>query len=104
MRCRPLALALAAALVVAIPPRDVQAQTTMDAKSATFLHQQYLADMDSVHAKVMALATAIPADKYSWRPQTGVRSVGEVLGHLAGEWYYYLPQSVAGKPAPEYAS
>jgi uncharacterized damage-inducible protein DinB len=98
------ALSLAAAMAIVAPSRAALAQNAMDAKSAAFLRQQYLMDMDSLHAKVMALATAIPEDKYSWRPQAGVRSVGEVLGHLAGEWYYYLPQSVGAKPHADYAS
>ena len=99
-----LALSLAAAATIVSPLRTARAQDVMDVKAAALLRHQYLADMDTVHAKVMALATAIPEDKYSWRPQAGVRSVSEVLGHLAGEWYYYLPQSVAGKPAPGYES
>jgi uncharacterized damage-inducible protein DinB len=99
-----LVLSLVAATALATPLRAAHAQDAMDAKSAAFLRQQYLADMDSLHAKVMALATAIPEDKYGWRPQAGVRSVGEVLGHFAGEWYYYLPQSVAAKPHADYAS
>jgi uncharacterized damage-inducible protein DinB len=99
-----LVLSLVAATALATPLRAALAQDAMDAKSAAFLRQQYLTDMDSLHAKVIALATAIPEDKYSWRPQAGVRSVGEVLGHFAGEWYYYLPQSVAAKPHADYAS
>jgi hypothetical protein len=31
-----------------------------------------------------------------------VRSVGEVLGHLAGEWSFYLPQSVAKNPPADF--
>jgi uncharacterized damage-inducible protein DinB len=39
-----------------------------------------LSDMES---KVMALAKAVPEDKYSWRPAPGVRSFGEVFLHIA---------------------
>lgn len=39
-----------------------------------------LADSES---KVMALARAIPEDKYAWRPAAGVRSFGEVFFHIA---------------------
>jgi uncharacterized damage-inducible protein DinB len=91
-------------MAIVTPLRAAHAQDVMDAKSAAFVRQQYLSDMDSVHAKVMALANAIPEDKYAWRPQAGVRSVGEVLGHLAGEWYYYLPQSVAANPPADFGS
>jgi uncharacterized damage-inducible protein DinB len=103
--CRfPRLLSLAVLLAVVAPLRAAHAQAVMDARSATFLREQYLTDMDSVHAKVMALASAIPEDRYDWRPGPGVRSVGEVLGHLAGEWYYYLPMSVAAKPAAAYSN
>jgi len=33
--------------------------------------------------KLIDLAEAIPADKYGWRPADGVRSVSEVLMHVA---------------------
>ena len=32
---------------------------------------------------LVAMADAIPADKYGWRPAPGVRSVSEVLMHVA---------------------
>lgn len=37
----------------------------------------------SRETKLLALARAIPEDKYSWRPAPGVRSVAEVLTHAA---------------------
>jgi len=82
--------------------RDVVAQEVMDARSAAYLRDRYLADMDTVHAKIMALANAIPADKYAWRPAQGVRSVSEVLMHVASEWLYYGPQSVGAKPPADF--
>lgn len=32
----------------------------------------------------LALAKAIPEEKYTWRPMEGVRSFGEVFAHMAG--------------------
>ena len=90
-----LALSLAAVAAIAIAPA-ARAQDVLDAKSAAHIRDEYLADLDAVHAKVMALANAIPADKYSWRPAQGVRSVSEALMHIASEWYVYTPMSVAG--------
>ncbi len=81
---------------------DLVAQEVIDAKAASYLRDRYLADMDTVHAKFMALASAIPADKYSWRPAQGVRSVSEVLMHVASEWFYYGPQSVGAKPPADF--
>jgi uncharacterized damage-inducible protein DinB len=94
-------LALVATLAAAAPV-TARAQNVMDAKTAGFLRDRYVADMDSVHAKIMALAAAIPEDKYSWRPAAGVRSVSEVLMHLASEWMFYTPMSVGGKPPADF--
>jgi uncharacterized damage-inducible protein DinB len=54
--------------------------------------------MKEVEEKVVGLAEAIPADKYAWRPAPGVRSVSEVLMHIASEHYVYLPMSIGAKP------
>jgi uncharacterized damage-inducible protein DinB len=92
---------VAACLLVAslVSARDVSAQATLSTADAAQLRTQYLTDLDTVHVKTIALATAIPEDKYSWRPAPGVRSVSEVLMHLSGEWYFFCPRSV-GADAP----
>ena len=36
---------------------------------------EFLAQQDGVEKHLLALAEAIPAEKYSWRPAEGVRSV-----------------------------
>ena len=95
--CRS-ALFIVAVVVAAAPARTLSGQATLDAKSAAHLRDAYLADLDTVHRKIMALANAIPEDKYSWRPASGVRSIAEVLTHVAGEWYFYTPSSVAARP------
>ncbi len=77
-------------------PCAARAQDALDAKSALHVRAQYLVDLDTLHAKIVALAGAIPAEKYAWRPAPGVRSVAEVLTHVAHEWYYYVPTSVGG--------
>ena len=90
------------AVLVAAPAVAAHAQTAFDAKSAKHLLDEYLADMDSVHAKMLALAKAIPPEKYSWRPGAGVRSVSEVLMHVASEWYFYGPRSFGGKEPADF--
>ena len=47
---------------------------------------------------LLSLAEAIPADKYAWRPGPGVRSVSEVLMHLAQSTFYLL--SATGPKMP----
>ena len=51
-----------------------------------------------VSHQLMALAEAIPADKYSWRPAPGVRSVSEVIMHIAIANFYLT--SVTGPKMP----
>ena len=103
-RPRPRLLALVPLVVslAALPAAAARAQDVLDAKSAAFVRDKYLADLDTVHVKVMALAAAIPEDKYSWRPAPGVRSVSEVFMHLASEWFYYAPLSVGGTPPADF--
>ena len=104
LRRRLSTCALPLALVVAIgaPAHRAIAQDVLDAKSAVHLRTEYSADLDTVHVKILALANAIPADKYSWRPAAGVRSVSETLMHIASEWFYYVPGSVGGKPPADF--
>jgi uncharacterized damage-inducible protein DinB len=44
---------------------------------------QALFDLDDLQKKFVSLAEAVPAEKYSWRPADGVRSIGEVYLHIA---------------------
>jgi hypothetical protein len=50
-------------------------------------------------SQVAMLAAAIPADKYSWTPETGVRSVAEVLAHIVSANYFFA--SKLGGKIPE---
>ncbi len=54
------------------------------ASAAPSYRAEFLKEMDNLEKKLVSLAEAMPAEKYSWRPMEGVRSVGEVYSHLAG--------------------
>jgi uncharacterized damage-inducible protein DinB len=54
---------------------------------------------DDAANKIVQLAEAIPAEKYGWRPMDGVRSVGEVVGHVAGGNYFIIGMTGAQPPA-----
>ena len=58
----------------------------------------FLRDLDDVQKKIIDLATAVPADKYDWRPAPGVRSISEVYMHIAGG-NYVLASFVGMKPS-----
>jgi uncharacterized damage-inducible protein DinB len=49
--------------------------------------------------QVMQLAQAIPADKYTWSPQPGVRSVAQVCAHIISANYFFA--SKLGAKIPE---
>lgn len=55
-------------------------------------------DVDGVQQKLTALAKAMPAAKYTWRPGAGVRSVGEVFLHVSSD--NYLMPALGGTPIP----
>src|SRR5712692_4507407 len=65
---------------------------------ASGLRGDFLRQLDDVEKKVTGLAQAMPQEKYTWRPAEGVRSVSEVLVHIAGANYFFL--SIAGIKPP----
>lgn len=52
-----------------------------------------------VSGQVMQLAKAIPAEKYSYTPQQGVRSVAEVCAHIISANYFFASRLGAEVPA-----
>jgi len=100
-----LAFACIATLPAVTRAQQQQAKAdapVFDAKGAEHIRNEYLADLDTVHVKIVALATAIPADKFSWRPAAGVRSVSEAFMHVASEWWFYGPRSIGGKEPADF--
>ena len=51
---------------------------------------EFLRQLDEVSGKLLELAQAVPAEKYSWRPGEGVRSVSEVYVHIASGNYFLM--------------
>jgi uncharacterized damage-inducible protein DinB len=58
------------------------------AQNAKSFRAEFLADLDDVQEKITDLAKAVPAEKYTWRPAAGVRSISEVYMHIAGSNYF----------------
>jgi uncharacterized damage-inducible protein DinB len=73
-------------------------QTAAPAASAPApsFQSDFGSDAEFVGKRLVDLANAVPAEKYSWRPAPGVRSVGEVYMHVATA-NYFLPSLVGGK-------
>jgi len=59
--------------------------------------QASLVEFEIAERQTLALAEAMPAEKFSWRPDTA-RSVSEVLVHIAAGNFFLL--AAAGRTAP----
>ncbi|MBV8895185.1 MAG: DinB family protein [Acidobacteriaceae bacterium] len=62
------------------------------------LWQGYDGEWGHVSRQLVALAEAIPQDKYSWRPAPGVRSTSEVFMHITDANFGLL--AITGQPFP----
>src|SRR5215469_10153495 len=61
---------------------------------------QALFDLQDLHKKMVALANAIPAEKYTWRPEAGSRSVSEVFLHVTAA-NHNIPTMMTGVTGDE---
>jgi uncharacterized damage-inducible protein DinB len=77
-------------------PREIR-QSAAPAIPRTGVRAELLHDLDDMQKKILSLAMAVPAEKYSWRPARGVRSVSEVYMHIAGG-NYTLVSFVGDRP------
>ena len=89
------AAAVAVLLSLAALP-GAHAQGMPSREVATEVRKLFLANLDSLQSKYLALAEAIPAEKFSWSPGAGVRSLGQVFMHVASEYYVYAPMAFGG--------
>lgn len=61
--------------------------------------QGYDGEWLHVSRQLVALAEAIPAEKYAWRPGPGVRSTGEVLMHITNTNFWLLSNMGLKEPS-----
>ena len=59
---------------------------------------EFLDEVAYYEQRFTRLAEAVPADKYSWRPGEGVRSIGEVYVHIVSANYAFA--KMLGMPFP----
>jgi uncharacterized damage-inducible protein DinB len=86
-----------ALLAGAILARPLAAQHDMAAAPATKpavagVRGEILRHIDDARDKLIALAEATPAEKYTWRPNDKVRTTGQVFAHVAGGNYFIPTQ------------
>lgn len=79
-------------------PATPQSTTPKSDPQLEGIWEGYDGEWGHVSRQLMALAEAIPADKYTWRPAPGVRSISEVFMHIAIANFYLL--SVTGPKMP----
>lgn len=77
-------------LLISLSTVALHAQTVPANSQYEGMWEGYDGEWDHVSRQLIALAEAIPADRYTWRPAPGVRSVSEVLVHLAQSNIYLL--------------
>lgn len=78
-----LALALGATTVPALAHDDAAMTSTATVR------EEILASYNDAADKILQLAEAIPAEKYTWRPAEGVRSISEAMMHVAGANFFF---------------
>jgi uncharacterized damage-inducible protein DinB len=79
-----------------------QAGQSTDKTSPSYdMKAQSLVDLDDMHKKFVTLAEAIPADKFTWRPGEGVRSISEAFLHVA-DMNFQMPVAIGATSAPGY--
>jgi hypothetical protein len=76
------------------------AQDVPNRETALEIRKRFVMDLDTLQSKFLALSEAIPAEKYSWRPAPGVRSIGEAFMHVASEYYVFTPMSYGATRSP----
>src|SRR3974377_79286 len=76
--------------------RQAQTNDSTDKTSPTYdMKAQALVDLQGLQKKYTELAEAIPADKFTWRPEPGARSVSELFLHVAAA-NYNIPTMMTG--------
>ncbi|HEY4595857.1 MAG TPA: DinB family protein [Thermoanaerobaculia bacterium] len=90
-------LALACVLALPVQAQDKAMEKTAkkedmreQVKSTGGVRGSILFQIDQAREKLIALANAMPADKFGWRPGEGVRTTGEVFNHVAAA-NFFLP-------------
>ena len=69
------------------------AQAAPDGFRREFLHQ-----FDNSMARVVALAEAVPAERYAWRAVPAVQPLGQIFAHIARYNYEYPARAMGVAP------
>jgi len=79
-----------------------QAPPSADKTACYAFRQRAVVELKEVQQEIISLAEAMPAEKYTWRPAEGVRSVSEVYLHMAAA-NFGLTALAGAPPSPGFA-
>ncbi|HEU4725036.1 MAG TPA: DinB family protein [Candidatus Eisenbacteria bacterium] len=92
-------LAVAALLTAGSAYAQSDAAKAVAKPAAGRIQAEFARNLDAAGDKILQLAQAVPAEKYTWRPAEGVRSFSEAFLHAAGGNYFLT--SFTGAKIPE---
>jgi uncharacterized damage-inducible protein DinB len=90
---------LVLALLFAAGAGTVRAQDAPSATRAFDFRSEAVVELKAAQQELVSLAQAMPQEKYTWRPEEGVRSVSEVYLHVA-EANFGLTAIAGAQPYP----
>lgn len=70
------------------------------AQSGAAVRDEMMRHFDESMSKIIALAAAIPAEKYTWKPSEPSMPVGHVYAHIARYNFGYLANEMKVAPPP----
>ena len=98
LMCLPLITTLALLFVGPISAQNKAAdQSSGSAAPTSGPRAEFLQEVAYYEQRFTRLAEAVPAEKYSWRPAEGVRSIGEVYAHIVAA-NYGLARALGSQP------
>ncbi len=95
---RILTVALSFAFLCGLTAQAARAQAPDTKAAPSGFKAEAIRSLEDAEKKIIALAEAMPAEKYSWKPE-GARSVGEVYMHIAMGNYFQA--KMLGVPLPD---
>ena len=96
---RLLAVLLSLITLASVTPA-LHAEDAADHTAPSYdMKAQALVDLETMQKKFVDLASALPADKLTWRPSADSRSFAEVFLHVSSERYGILSLMGAETPA-----
>jgi uncharacterized damage-inducible protein DinB len=98
LMCLPLITTLALVFVSPISAQNKAAdKSSASAAPTAGPRAEFLDEVAYYEQRFTRLAEAVPAEKYSWRPAEGVRSIGEVYAHIVAA-NYGLARALGAQP------